>query len=382
MPHAAGTVLCPVHGLPVEAAPSMPPPPSMPLPPAAPPGFELPEIEIPLAAPAPPPSLIPPTEAPLVGALLEGRYRITGVIARGGMGIVYEGVQLFLDRPVAVKCLHPRYTRDAVAIARFQHEAQVCGGFGHPNIVEVFDMGLGEDGSPFLVMERLEGETVTQRLRQDKRLALDLAVSIARQTVSALAATHARGILHRDLKPDNLFLADIAGDAPQVKVLDFGVSKVFQGDRGPKLTRAGFVMGTPAYMAPEQARGDADLDPRVDLYAVGVILYEMLTGRIAYAARTPGTLLTEMQRGLPPRPSEGRPEVPPSLDALVMRCMSLSREDRPRDAVALQRELGSVASVIAAYAGADDEPTEVLERAPRPPLDTHDDPPHVPTPGE
>ncbi len=301
----------------------------------------------------------PPTpEAPLVGRVLQGRYRVTGLIAQGGMGVVYDAVQLNLGRRVAIKCLHPRYARDAVAIARFQHEAVVSGGFGHPHIVEVFDMGRLEDGAPFLVLERLEGETVTARLRRERRLGLALTVSIARQTVSALVATHARGILHRDLKPDNLFLVERGEETPRVKVLDYGVSKAMSAVGDPRLTRAGYVMGTPAYMAPEQARGEADLDGRVDIYGVGGVVYELLTGRLAFAARTPAALLAEMKRGDPPRPSMLRPGVPPTLDALVMRCLALARSGRPPDAAALQRalhELGPVAD----EPRDDEDPTEV-----------------------
>lgn len=359
MPHPAEAPLCPVHLKPivpatrVSVAPqgTVPPPPLAPIVAAARP-VEGDAADTPVAAPTP--------EAPLVGRLLQGRYRITGLIAQGGMGVVYDAVQVNLGRRVAIKCLHPKYARDSVAIARFQHEAVVSGGFGHPHIVEVFDMGRLEDGAPFLVMERLEGETVTARLRRERRLDLGLAVSIARQTVSALVATHARGILHRDLKPDNLFLVDRGAETPRVKVLDYGVSKAMTSLGDPRLTRAGFVMGTPTYMASEQARGESDLDGRVDLYAVGVILYEMLTGRLAYMARTPAALLMEMQRGAPPRPSLLRPGVPAPVDALVMRCLALKRDDRPRDAAALQRDLHQLGRV-AEESPSDDDPTEISE---------------------
>jgi eukaryotic-like serine/threonine-protein kinase len=356
MPHPAEVPLCPVHLRPVVPATRAPGVArgSLPPPPAAPAAPVDARVEPPAASP------IATPDAPLIGRLLQGRYRITGLIAKGGMGVVYDAVQVNLGRRVAIKCLHPRYARDAVAIARFEHEAVVSGGFGHPHIVEVFDLGRLEDDAPYLVMERLDGETLTARLRRERRLDLALAVSVARQTVSALVATHARSILHRDLKPDNLFLVDRGAETPRVKVLDYGVSKAMSAVGEPRLTRAGFVMGTPSYMAPEQARGESDLDGRVDLYAVGVILYETLTGRLAYAARTPAALLVEMQRGLPLRPSMLRPGLPPALDALVMRCIAFPRGERPRDAPSLQRDLQALGDVAAPGLD-DDAPTEVTE---------------------
>jgi serine/threonine protein kinase len=361
MPHPAAAELCPVHRKPVVPATRVvAPPPAPPAP--APPAPAVAEAPHPTAAPGAAPSPgVPSPEAPLVGRLLQGRYRITGLIAQGGMGVVYDAVQVNLGRRVAIKCLHMKYARDAVAIARFQHEAVVSGGFGHPHIVEVFDMGTLDDGAPFLVMERLEGETVTARLRRERRFGVGLAVSVARQAVSALVATHARSILHRDLKPDNLFLVDRGAETPRVKVLDYGVSKAMSSVGDPRLTRAGFVMGTPSYMAPEQARGEADLDGRVDLYAVGVILYETLCGRLAFGARTPAALLLEMQRGPPVRPSVLRPGLPPALDALVMRCLAFERGARPRDAATLQRELQQLGVVTEAVLDDDDDPTEVTE---------------------
>jgi serine/threonine protein kinase len=273
MPHPAEARLCPVHGKPVAPRdPRRAPPPGrrsrLPaacarravLAPAAPARREGPQPKGPATS-----------AGLLVGATVAGRYQVTGVIAAGGMGVVYEAVQRPLGRRVAVKCLHPKYAQDTVALARFQQEAVLVGSFGHANIIEIFDMGWLDDGTPFLVMELLEGETVSARLHREKPFRDGLAVSVARQTLAALAVTHSRGVLHRDLKPDNLFLVRREGSAPRVKVLDFGVAKAFGvgAGEGAKLTRAGYVMGTPAYMAPEQARGVADLDGRADLYAVG-----------------------------------------------------------------------------------------------------------------
>lgn len=333
MPHPAEDPVCPVHMKPVVVAArsattrrsSFPPPPIAPSDLA--PSRTRPLTPSPSAEPA---AAVPSITAPLVGRLLQGRYRVTGMLAQGGMGVVYDAVQVNLGRRVAIKCLHQRYARDAVAIARFQHEAVVSGGFGHPHIVEVFDMGRLEDGAPFLVMERLDGETLTARLRRDRRLSLALAVSVARQTVSALVATHARSILHRDLKPDNLFLVERGEVLPRVKVLDYGVSKAMTSVGDPRLTRAGFVMGTPAYMAPEQWMGRRDIDHRADLFAVGVMLYEMLTGGFPYEGASQGELFLEIVRGseAPPLPSSIAPGVPRAIDAVVLQALRRDRDER------------------------------------------------------
>lgn len=255
-----------------------------------------------------------------------GRYRIKRVLAEGGMGVVYEGVHVELGRRVAIKTLSARHAEDAVAITRFRNEARAAGSLGHPNIVEVYDMGTLPEGAPYLVMEHLDGETLGQHLKRERVMPVDFAIEVTAQVLSALAAAHARGIIHRDLKPENVFLSRRMGLAPVAKLLDFGISKVVRpDDDGSTLTRTGFVMGTPAYMAPEQARGDRDLDGRVDLYAAGVVAFEMLTGRLPYASKNPAALLVEFQRAVPPTPRLLRPEVPAWFDAVVTKLMAHDR---------------------------------------------------------
>lgn len=362
LPHPAELALCPMHHKPivpaarVSAERSSSTPPS---PPESPPRSE--------ANPHdrqhnhqrnnPASGVTRPTpESSLVGRVLQGRYQINAVLARGGMGVIYEGTQLGLDRTVAVKCLHPRYARDPSALARFHREARIVGSIGHPNVVEVFDLGALEDGAPYLVMERLFGETLAARMRGARPVSVSLAVSITSQVFSALQATHSRAVLHRDLKPDNVFLISRPGAEPLVKVLDFGVARDLAA-ASARLTRAGFVMGTPAYMAPEQARGEA-LDVRVDVYGVGALLYELLTGRVPYSARTPAALLGEMLRRPVPSPAALRPSLSLSLCAVVTRCLAFDRDARYPDVSSARDALLSATEVD------DDAPTVLSDSAP------------------
>lgn len=354
LPHPSEEVVCPFTGAPVVLAGSVPPPPSsataradsfLPAstrprsaapradsmwPPRIPsipplPAFELDEPSAPRATP----------EAPLLGQLLHGRYRVCGVIARGGMGLVYEGIHVGLQRSVAIKTIQPKFARDPAAVSRFRNEAAVIGRFGHPNIVEVYDMGVLEDGSPYLVMERLEGETLTQRLRRQRPLPIAVAIDIASHVASALVVTHGEGILHLDLKPDNLWLTSRDDPPKGVKVIDFGVARIIRREAGSGDGAEEVVAGTPAFMAPEQAEGLRDLDGRVDIYALGMILYVMLTGRLPYKARSAAELRRELGEVSPMRVRMLRPEVPKPLDALTMRAIARPRGERFADATTL-----------------------------------------------
>lgn len=272
-----------------------------------------------------------------------GRYRVRALIARGGMGVVYDAVDTRLDRPVAVKVLAPEFARDAVAVKRFHTEIKALAALAHPRIVTVFDAGTTDDGQPFLVMERLEGEPLSLRIRREGALPIIDAVRIARQILEALSATHARGILHRDLKPENVFLLRTQDRKPSVRILDFGIARRFAIEDGlnpeTTLTRAGRMVGTPAYMAFEQVTGRRDLDARVDLYAVGVMLHEMITGKLPWTAKTPVALAVEMRT----KPLEDlrvrRPDCPAWLDAVVRSLLQRDRDLRPADAKAALRLL-------------------------------------------
>ena len=261
--------------------------------------------------------------------VIANRYEIVTEIARGGCGAVYEAIDLDHGQLVALKILTSG-TMDRAAAARFEREARVAGAIHHPNVCAVTDAGTLEDGSPFLVMERLYGETLRTYFARMGRLDPDEAIEIAVQMLSGLEAAHTLGIVHRDMKPENVFIVHRKGSLPLVKLLDFGMCrrKATQRMDDHTLTRVGTVVGTPEYMAPEQASGLRDFDLRIDLYAVGVILYEMLTGtRAFFGADARAVLVSVLARQLPSVRAL-RPEVPVVLDRIVAR--SIERDPRAR----------------------------------------------------
>lgn len=274
----------------------------------------------------------------LVGRVIAGRYRIRGLLGEGGMGAVYEAEHLSVGRRVALKRLHPELATDAHSVTRFQREARAAGATGHEHVVDVLDLGFAEDGAPYLVMELLAGESLAQRLARQKSLPPDRAASIAGQVLSALEAVHALDVIHRDLKPDNIFLTRRAGRNDYVKVLDFGVSKM-AADKDPKLTRTGMMVGTPHYMSPEQARGVRQLDHRVDLYAVGVILFECLSGQLPFHAENYHALLQSILAREAPSLVSLVPSIDAKLAAVVARALAKRPDDRYPDARAMWEAL-------------------------------------------
>jgi serine/threonine protein kinase len=278
----------------------------------------------------------------LVGRVIGGRYRVAGLLGRGGMGAVYVAEHTGTGRKVAIKRLHPELAGDEKSVLRFQREARAAGATGHDHIVEIIDLGMAEDGAPFLVMEYLEGENLAEVLQREGRLPPHRACHILAQALDALAAVHEEGVVHRDLKPDNLFLTRRAGRPDYVKVLDFGISKVRkEGAEAfePTLTRTGAIVGTPYYMSPEQARGASDYDHRVDLYGAGVILYQCLSGQLPFDAANYHALLQAILRCQPVPLGEVAPDVPPPLCSIVHRAMAADPSLRFASADALRQAL-------------------------------------------
>ncbi len=255
-----------------------------------------------------------------------GKYKIREQIGEGGMGVVYRAEHLMLSSSAAIKILLPKWTTQPGVVERFFVEAKATSQIIHPGIVQIFDFGRLDDDRAYIVMELLKGETLTEF--QNRRGVVDpsLAAQIGIQLLSALEAAHLRGVIHRDVKPDNIYLVrdPTAPGAIRVKVLDFGIAKLL-GDR-PKKGEA--IVGTPAYMAPEQCRGDDEIDARSDLYAVGCILMTLLTGRPPFDAESP-TEVMAMQIYQPvPRLRDYAPSMPPELDALIAKMLAKSPADR------------------------------------------------------
>jgi serine/threonine protein kinase len=255
------------------------------------------------------------------GQVLDGKYKIVRVIGEGGMGAVYEGENVRIRRRVAIKLLHAGVAANTEMVQRFEREAQVAGTVGNDHILEILDLGALPAGERYMVMEYLDGSTLTERIKARGRLSPSESVPLVRQVLRGLAAAHSAGIVHRDLKPDNIFiLREKAGIRDFVKIIDFGISKFSeQGGASSRMTRTGALMGTPHYMAPEQATGSTDIDRRTDIYAVGIIMYEMLTGRVPFQAETFNQLLFEiaLAKIIPAR--QIVPDLDQAIDTIVMK---------------------------------------------------------------
>lgn len=264
-----------------------------------------------------------------VNTVLDDKYRLTRIIGQGGMGIVYEAVHLAIGRKLAVKCLHRRYVGDSRVVMRFQQEAKTAGTIGHDNICDVTDFGMTADGEPYLVMPLLSGMSL-ETLFNREIVALDRLVDIARQTLSALDAAFKADIVHRDLKPDNIFITKVGDRTDFVKLLDFGISKILNQDLVMHLTRTGDVVGTAQYMSPEQAAGATDVDQRTDLYALGVILYEGLTGRCPFEGESYNEVMFKIINDSYPMPRALNPAVPPAVERFVLKALSRDAEARYR----------------------------------------------------
>jgi serine/threonine-protein kinase len=280
-----------------------------------------------------------------IGTVVASSYRIDEVLGRGAIGAVFGGVHLRLERPIAIKFVDPTLVDDPEIRARFKREARIAAQIGSSHVVEVFDYGVADDGAPVLVMERLVGEDLHARILHEGTLPISRALRVAKQVCRALGAAHANGIVHRDLKPENVFLLVRDGEPEFVKVVDFGLSTFVQSD-DTRLTRAGQSVGTPLYMAPEQA-GAHQFDARVDVYSLGVLIFEMTTGRLPFEAQTLQQLLVALATGTPRSIRDYVPSLPVELDELVKRFTARDPNKRPKTAAAALAEIVALEESLA-----------------------------------
>jgi len=277
---------------------------------------------------------------PLIGQVLDGRYKIEKVLGEGGMGIVYKAVHTALGKPLAIKVLRPEVSKNEEIVMRFRQEAQSASQIGNPHIIDISDFGSLADGSTYFAMEYLHGRSLTAALAEQP-FTNQRTIHVVRQIADALGAAHDIGIVHRDMKPDNVQLLDRGGAKDFVKVLDFGIAKV--GGSTSKLTQAGQVFGTPHYMSPEQCAG-TNVDHRTDIYAVGVILYEMATGKVPFDADNLMGILTKHLYETPIAPHELAPpvDVAPAMEAIILKCLQKKPELRYQTMAELASDLDAM----------------------------------------
>ncbi len=280
-------------------------------------------------------------EDPLVGQTLAEKYRVEELIAEGGMGAVYRGTHVLMDKTVAIKVLHPALAADDKIVARFSREARAASRISHPHALSVTDFGESENGVVFLVMEYLKGLTLKEVIHSEGQMPLPRVIEIVRQISGALEAAHAEGVVHRDLKSDNIMLLDIGG-GDWAKVLDFGIAKITEKvGQDPALTAPNLIIGTPQYMSPEQCSQASEIDSRSDIYSFGVILYEMLVGHVPFTGESPTAIMMKHLQDPPPSVLEERQDLPASVSHVVTRAMAKRPEDRFQTVSELSDELAA-----------------------------------------
>lgn len=283
-----------------------------------------------------------------IGDVIAGKYRIEREIGRGGMGVVFAALHIDLDQPIAVKILHEYAAYDQAAISRLLREARAAAKISSSHVVRVMDVGAFPEGGAYIAMELLEGRDLADILQQNGPIPVAEAVDYLVEVCDAVAAAHAAGIVHRDLKPANLFIADGADGISTIKVLDFGVSKIVpksgQVVNSGELTQTGQIFGSPNYMSPEQLRSATDVDGRTDIWALGVVFYELVSGKLPFGGASMADVLAAVVRDTPPPLSSICPAVSPELAAIIARCLEKEPNDRFADVVQFAQALAPFAS--------------------------------------
>jgi tRNA A-37 threonylcarbamoyl transferase component Bud32 len=282
-----------------------------------------------------------PPEDPMLGRVIDGRYRVERQIGEGGMGVVYLATHTTLNKKLALKVLRGDNSKDADVVQRFMQEAQAATSIGHANIIDISDFGRLPDGAVYFVMEYLDGMALTDLMKQSGSVEMQEALHVVRQMASALEAAHRQGIVHRDLKPDNVYLVTQSGDDRFVKVLDFGIAKV--GGAASKLTKTGMVFGTPHYMSPEQAAGHT-VDARTDIYALGIIMYEMFSGRVPFDADTFMGILSKHMFEAPMRPTDSMGGELGPVEGVILRCLEKNPDHRYQSMAELITDLDTLSA--------------------------------------
>jgi serine/threonine protein kinase len=297
------------------------------------------------------------TDDSLLGQTLAGKYRIDERLSEGGMGTVYKGTHVLMDKTVAVKVLRPSLAADEKIVARFSREARAASKISHPHALSVTDFGEDENGTVFLVMEYLDGKTLKEIIRQEGPMPLARVVDIMKQVGGALDAAHAQGVVHRDLKSDNIMLLNTM-NADYAQVLDFGIAKIKEreGEYDPGLTAPDLVIGTPQYMSPEQCSQAPDIDARSDIYSLGVIIYEMLVGHVPFTGGSPTEIMLKQMQQQAPSVLDERADVPPAVAQVVARALEKVPHDRYHSAAALIDDLTVAAGMELAVARPSSKP--------------------------
>ena len=297
-------------------------------------------------------SVLKRLDDPLLGQTLAGKYKIEKLIKTGGMGSVYRGRHVLMDKTVAIKVLRPALAGDDAVVARFSREAKAASKISHPHAVSVTDFGEAENGVVFLVMEYLDGRTLKDVIVKEGPLSLGRAVEIVRQVAGALDAAHGQGVIHRDLKSENIMLVSHNGDE-WAKVLDFGIAKILQpvgSAADAEITQANLVVGTPQYMSPEQCSQSGALDARSDVYSLGIIVHEMLTGKLPFTGESATVVMMKQVQDAPPSVLASRSQLPAAVDQVIKRALAKQPIDRFQSAGELSAGLADAASDGAAEA--------------------------------
>jgi len=285
-------------------------------------------------------------EEKYIGTVINDRYKVLKLVGSGGMGSVYLAEHEILRKKVALKILHYEQSKRKDTVERFKREAIAASNIGQDNIVDVTDFGYTEEGNAYFVMEYVEGRSLADVMKEQRVLPLEFAVSVAAQIAVALYSAHGKGIIHRDLKPENILLTTKEGNYPFVKIVDFGISKILQDDVKPDerlrtLTKSGAIFGTPEYMSPEQAAGES-VEPASDIYSLGVIMYEMLTGRLPFFDDNYMKILHKHQYEFPELPSNVNPDIQPDVNAIIMKCLEKKPFNRYGTMLLLANDLKNI----------------------------------------